>query len=508
MQTNLTHRSIWNCLDTALRVAVVAVIFFVFSTAITAQSAGSAVQGKFRIGEKLSYSVSFEKFQNAAYLETYVASAGKLGGKNVVELRGRLKTFELVSAAFSTIDENRTVFVDPDTGIPLMIRRTISSIAVPKETVEDFLTTPTTGNDLLSLIYRIRESGGNGSFSLIENGETHIVTVQAGKPESVKTDAGVFETTIVSVRSSFFDAMGFKSVTVNLSNDENKLPVLIRFRGPKGDYRAELTGIQIDETPAPPNPTVTPTPVQTPKPAQTPKPQPTATPYIESQPLLPELAFALGETREYRVTSAGQPIATVRFEARERKQFQGKDSLKLVATVTAIEQGNRAFALGDSITSQVDPETLAPYQVEIKFGGALKTFNQTANIDPRTGSILFAGTNAVDAPVGTHSLLSLIYAMRSFNLDASKNPGNPVNDTRVAVFWTDRPYIFTLRPGNAEMITIGGEKVAAQQIVVNTGNPQLDQLAIKVWLADAPGRVPLRFSIGAYQADIVTLSKN
>jgi hypothetical protein len=94
--------------------------------------------------------------------------------------------------------------------------------------------------------------------------------------------------------------------------------------------------------------------------------------------------------------------------------------------------------------------------------------------------------------------------MRSFNLKPSPIRDNPVNDTRVAVFWESQPYVFTLRPRPMEEITVNGEKRQAQQITINTGNPQLDQLALKVWLSADGARVPLRFSAGPYQAELVS----
>lgn len=454
-----------------------------------------------RVGEKLSYSVSYEKFQDIAHLETQVVSSGTIGGKPVFEISGRLKTFEIVSAAFSLIDEDRTVFVSAETGLPVTIKKTRNSVVVPVETVENFLSTPATGHDLLSLIFAIRAAGGQGSFTLVENGESQSVTVQPGKPERVKTDAGEFDTTSSVVISSFFDSLGIKNLTLNLSSDDERLPVLIRFRTSGGAFRVELLNIQKIE---PPKPQVTPTPVPagTPKPSPTPRPQPTATPYVSGRPLLPELAFNLGEVLDYKLSSMGQTVGSIRFEAKERTLFQNRDALFLIASVSGVDQGNKVFGLGDVLSARVNPETLAPFQSELKATGALKSFNQTATFDPRTGAIQ-SGPNIVEAPVGTHSLISLLYAMRSFNLEPSKSPGSPVNDTRVAVFWMDRPYVFTLRPGNPEMITINGKMVPAQLIAINTGNAQLDQLAIKVWLSTKPGRPPLRISIGTFQADLI-----
>ena len=102
--------------------------------------------------------------------------------------------------------------------------------------------------------------------------------------------------------------------------------------------------------------------------------------------------------------------------------------------------------------------------------------------DPATGKVMVNGTNAVDAPVGTHSILSLFYALRSFNMKPSKDMKNPVNDTRVAVFWENQPYIFTLRPSEVQVITLHGQKFPAQMISITTQNQFLDQLAPKVWL--------------------------
>ena len=166
--------------------------------------------------------------------------------------------------------------------------------------------------------------------------------------------------------------------------------------------------------------------------------------------------------------------------------------------------GNPIFSQNDSITVNADPLTLAPRMIDIKMFGGLAGISQLAIFDERTGAISFKGNSRVEAPVATHSILSLLYAMRSFNLKPSAVRTNPVNDTRVAVFWESQPYVFTLRPSAAAEVTVNGQKRLAQQITINTGNPQLDQMAIKVWLSNDEGRVPIRFSVGPYQADLVS----
>jgi hypothetical protein len=132
----------------------------------------------------------------------------------------------------------------------------------------------------------------------------------------------------------------------------------------------------------------------------------------------------------------------------------------------------------------------------------LANLNQLVRFDQRTGGIT-TGPNRVDGPIGTHNFLSLLYAVRSFNLNPSKDIRNPVNDTRVAVFLGKQPYVFTLRPSNADLITLRDEKVSAQMITVITGNPSVDAQGLKIWLSNDEKRLPLRLVFGTFQADLI-----
>ncbi|HEX2640684.1 MAG TPA: DUF3108 domain-containing protein, partial [Pyrinomonadaceae bacterium] len=232
------------------------------------------------------------------------------------------------------------------------------------------------------------------------------------------------------------------------------------------------------------------------------------TPYIDNQPLGPELAFGLGETLNYKITNAGRPVGSFTLQAKERKQFMGSDSLLLTAIATAAQPGSQVFSPGDYIRAYVDPESMAARQIEIKLTGPLSSHNRTATFDQKGSVTTSDGGGQIDAPIGTQSILSVLYALRSFNLKPSHDRSNPVNDTRVAVFWDKRPYIFTLRPSEAENIDLGGKKVSAQMISVSTTNEDLNPMGIRVWLSNDEHRLPLRIIIGSYQADLVSSSIN
>ncbi|MEJ7846524.1 MAG: DUF3108 domain-containing protein [Pyrinomonadaceae bacterium] len=457
---------------------------------------------QFRVGEKLTYSVSFERYSDVAFAEIGVVSRGALAGKDAVELYSKIKTLDFVSAAYYLIDETRTSFAAVDSGFPLLAKKTDYTSGLPKETIDNFLTSPTVNYDLLSLLFKIRNSGVVGAATFTENGKAYNVTFQPSLSERVKTPAGDFETVIVSVQSDYLTEVGIKELRINLSSDEARIPALIRIKTVKGEFRAAVASIQMNTAEVPVQPT--PTPLQTPLPVII--PSPTATPYIENLPLAGELAFPLGETLEYQITSTGRPVATFTLQAKERKEIANLDSLLLAATVTRAAPGNPLFSGNDFIQAQVDPGTLGPRQITIKFSGEMAAYNQTASFDPVRSFVTVGGRSAVEVPVGTHSILSLLYAVRSFNLKPSKDTTAPVNDTRVAVFWENRPYVFTLRPETADLITQQGEKVSAQLVTVKTGNPQLDALNIKIWLSNDDRRFPLRISAGVYQADLVSNS--
>ncbi len=454
----------------------------------------------FRIGERLTYNITFEKYNNAGYAETYVVSRGKLGDKDVVELHSKIKTSDFVSAAFYMVDETRTTFASAESGLPLYVKKVSNAGILPSETIANYLVAPTANYDWLTLIYQTRNTGGIGNFLLQEDERNYVVNLVNTGSEKVTTGAGNFVTSISSVQSQYLTEKGITEMRIDYSVDEAHLPVLVRFKTAKGDFRVELASIQVieEETSA----ELTPVPIQTPRPAATPKPIPTPTPYVENQPLLPELPFKLGETLDYQVSTGGKFLGIVTLQAAERKQFAGKDSLLLTAKVTETQPNQQILNLNDSITAHVNPDSLAPQQIEFKFSGLFSANNQITQFNQKAGTATFSGANTISIPVGTHSILSLAYAIRSFNLKPSKDPTNPVNDTRVAVFFGADANIFILRPSTAEIINLKGEKIPAQLITITTGNPQIDSLNVRLYLSLDEKRLPLRMTLGSYQADL------
>lgn len=493
-----------------LRILLFLTVLFSFLTILSFVSAQESTEiptenaqlTSFRVGEKLTYNITFGKFVNAGYAEVFIASSGKIGDKNAVEIRSKLRTDDLVSAAFYLIDKTRKTFAAAETGLPLYVKTTNFETGLPVEETANYLVEPTMDFDLLTLIYRVRNVGGVGNFTLREGGKVYNIIFQNTVSETVETAAGSFETSVSNVESEYLVEKGITNLSINFSVDEARIPALIRIETEKGKFHIELASLQVIEDK--PVGVPTPTPIITPTPVRTPTPIPTPKPYVENQPLTTNLTFVLGETLEYKISSANQPIGKFNLQATARKLYNNQDSLMLTANVTQAEPNNPLFRTNDMITAWVNPETLSPIFIDIKFGGSLASLNQTVNFSQMRGSATVLGSAEVEIPVGTHSLLSLAYAIRSFNLKPSPDPNNPVNDTRVAVFLDGKPYVFTLRPSNAQIINFENEKIPAQLITIKTGDPAYDRLNLRLWLSTDEKRIPLRFAAGTYQADLMS----
>ncbi|HEY0459180.1 MAG TPA: DUF3108 domain-containing protein, partial [Pyrinomonadaceae bacterium] len=271
----------------------------------------------FHIGEKLTYTVSFGRFKNAGFAEIYTVSRGRLENRDAVELHSKFKTNELVSAVFYLLDESRTTFADAGSGLPLYIRKTSNAGVSPTETTSSFLAVPAQNYDLLTMVYRLRNAGGTGSFLMQEDDKIYSVTAQTTLSERIKTDAGEYDTIVSSVQSEYFTNRGFKDFRINFSADEQRIPVAIRFKTSKGEFQALLASVQTVAPDAETQPT--PTPVATPIVVQTPTPAPTPTPSLDNLPLSSNLPFVLGETLEYRVTSGGRAVGNILLQAKERR---------------------------------------------------------------------------------------------------------------------------------------------------------------------------------------------
>ncbi len=151
--------------------------------AVLAVSSGSRVargQGSqpfspapYRVGERLTYNVSFSNFISAAHIELLVAAHGNFFGRDAVQLKGHIETTGMVNAALFAVNNDYITYIDPGSGAPFRGQQILRAASRTSETSADFnqpagvaaLPEKRTGEfpgtyDFLSAIYRIRALGG------------------------------------------------------------------------------------------------------------------------------------------------------------------------------------------------------------------------------------------------------------------------------------------------------------------------------------------------------------
>ena len=456
-----------------------------------------------KVGERLTYTIRIDGFDNAGIVDLRVVSEGKFEGSDVFEVSLKMKTFEIVNAAFFPIDETWTSYLAKASGLPIAVKRVVDPAGFPSATDASFLNRAPAGLDLIAALFKVRRAGGTGKFRLTENGRNYWIDAESGESRRVRTEAGDFTAVESKLRSEYFSEIGVSDVRVLLSADAAKIPVLFEFVTKLGPASVRLTSIQSGSSTADTGASQKPV---TPPGAGTGKPvvKPTPMPYVDNKPLGEDVPFGLGESLSYRVRNGASVIGTVKLDVKERKLFEGKDRVLFAGTVTEASPNAGIFKKDDRMSVWADPGSFLPSSAELAFNGTLGILNYAAKFDQASGTATPAGGAPMTVPVGTHSLQSLIYAIRTFNLKQSSSTGNPVNDTRVSVFWNKMPLVFTIRPGGVQPVSVNGVSLRAQLVEIITGNAELDSMKLRVWLTDDDVRTPVKMSVGTFTAELIS----
>ncbi|MBV9959917.1 MAG: DUF3108 domain-containing protein, partial [Acidobacteria bacterium] len=108
----------------------------------------------------------------------------------------------------------------------------------------------------------------------------------------------------------------------------------------------------------------------------------------------------------------------------------------------------------------------------------------------------------MDVPVGTYDLLSVFYALRSFNLRSPK-------PNAVSLLVNNRPRTLFITFLKRETIELGGQQISALQLSLTTDDAQGDRNALRLWVSDDQRRLPLRIAAttpnGKVRADLAIL---
>src|SRR6267143_11091 len=150
----------------------------------------------YRVGERLTYNISFSNFISAAHIELLVAGRGTFFGREGLQLKGHVETNGVVNAALFAVNNDYVTYVDPLTGLPFRSEQTIREASRTAETSADFnqaagtaaIPSKSMGEvpgtyDFLSAIYRIRalplSNSSNYALSVRNENQNYQIEVRA-----------------------------------------------------------------------------------------------------------------------------------------------------------------------------------------------------------------------------------------------------------------------------------------------------------------------------------------
>jgi hypothetical protein len=493
-------------------------------------------QAPYRVGERLTYTVAFSSFPTAAHVETRVAARGQLYGREGIELRAHVETIGVVSAALYALNNTYATFVDSATGLPYRAQQSIRQGARVQDLALDYnaplgdsalaqgrAVAVTAGTyDFLSALYRLRAlplaQGATYTLSVRQGESVYDAEVKVTGREMLKTNIGSSNTVVAEVRVRGNKEADEYRVRLYFTDDERHVPVLISARHRAGEIRVELASAEfvgetqdpvaaVSPTPAPADPGIRLPPEQlagnnpprtTPTPAVTPRPGPGA-----SAPTA-DLPFKPGEQLNFNffLGPNAQPAGSASLLVRPRARYFNREGLLLTANLQTAGPVQTLFPVSDQINSYVDSSSVLPFRTELTLAEGKRRARFVVSADQQGGSALFEDGTRVEVPFGTHDLLSVFYALRSFDLTPGKR-------NSVSLLLNKRPRVLFITALRNAPVQLGGQSIPAVELALATSDPDGDRLALRLWVSTDRRRLPLRLTaatpLGPVRADLAII---
>lgn len=478
----------------------------------------------YRVGEQLTYDVSFAQFVSAAHIEMYIAGRGRYFDREGIELRAHVETSGIVNVALLALNNDYITYVYWATGLPYrsqtVVREAGRAIeassdynqaagteAIPGKRAGEILGT----YDLLSAVYRMRamplSEGGSFSIDVRNDTQDYQADIKIIGRELVRTKVGSFNTLVARVSVS---SGPLSNIRVYLTEDEWHVPVLITAKHKDGEIRAELAASQLTTPP----PAATPTPQRVVPPsdgrALVPVPGPTA----PAAAVRLNLPFNVGEELNYQVylEATAQAVGSASFSVAARGRYFNRDGLLLTATAQTTNAGARVFYVNDKFSSYVDPETLLPFRTEMNFAEGQWRSTRGYNIDQNRGAVTTDDRKRIEIPVGTHDLISLLYAIRTFDLSPPSTGLSQPKRNAISILAINQPRTLFVTSQKRETIELNGQKVPALLLTLTSDDGAADRLQLRLWVGDDYRHLPLRIAavtpLGPVRADLTIRPTN
>jgi hypothetical protein len=469
----------------------------------------------YKVGERLTYNVSFSNFISAAHVELLVAGRGTFFGREGIQLKGHVETNGVVNAALFAINNDYISYVDPATGLPFRAEQTIRETARVADNSVDFdqpagtavIPSKRMGEfpgtyDFLSAIYRVRAlpltDRSAYTLSVRSDNQNYKLEIRVTGREMIKTNLGSFNTIVSQVRVKNDSSGNSYGMKAYFSDDQRHVPVLITARASAGEINAELAGSGFVATPpVPPAPNPTPVPVTPP----TKLPAVIRGAPVSDDRALEDLPFKVGEQLNYQVFLPNIPAAVgaATFQVRARSKYFDHDGLLFTVSAQTTNALQKLFSASDIMSSYVDPKTLLPFHTEFSFNEGRRSFTGKLAINQDYGTATTEKGERIEIPIGTHDYLSFFYLVRTLNV-------TPPKRNAISILVNNKPKTLFITALKKENVQLGSQTIHAIQISLTTDDAQGDKYQIRGWISDDKRRLPLRLTamteLGPVRADL------
>ncbi len=477
-------------------------------------------ESPFVVGERLVYNVSWSNFPSAARIEMEVAGQGQFYGQESYQLRSKVETLGQVRSLFGDIDNQYTSYVSPSNAVPHRIVNAIRQGQRQSEEVtvidhskqkaafsdDSAISIPGGTYDLTSLIYGLRlrplNQGSKHKFSaLYEKELIEIEAVVKGR-ERVVSQTGVYNAILIKFYPKGGKYSKYRGY-LYLSDDSQRLPVLIKAKLPIGEARADLTSVTIATRSAttlakliPPladeNGSIsggrTGTMVSPPGKKLTHNGSDgnghteTGNPDPETPRNYP---FVVGERLNYDISWGNfSSVGKASFEVRQQGMLGKNRVFEFFAEALSVGAARTLINVNDRISSFALVDSLTPVRTDLNLREGKRTKQTTATYDWSRNMMSLSSGGETEIQPGAYDMISLFYAVRAAVLK--------IGATRDFIFLdaNNRQQLVTIKVIKQE--AIGGPLGTRDALQLDILAPEPANILLgQVWISNDAPRLPL-----------------
>jgi hypothetical protein len=476
------------------------------------------------VGERLIYNVSWSSFPSAARVEMEVAAQGKFFGRESYQLRSRVETLGQIRSLFGDVDNQYISYVSLSDAVP---HRVVSIIHQGQKRSEEVVVFDHLNKkaifsddsdvsiqegtyDLTSVIYGLRlqplTDGSKYKFTALYEKQLIEVEAEVKGRERVVAQAGAYNAILVRFypKGKYKTYRGF----VYISDDSQRLPVMVKANLPVGEARAELTSVTFAS------------PSETPLAKLDFPSDEGARPFrsipitgasggvgnevdggkgasltnggkpgldAESAPEPKEYPFVVGERLSYDISWGGFPsVGKASFEVRQQGMFNGRRVIEFFGEASSIGAARTLINVNDRVSSLVLTDSLLPIRTDLSLREGKRSKQTTATYDRSKNLMSLSTGSQTEIPPNAYDILSLFYAIRAADLK--------IGMTRDFAFFdaNNRPQRLTIKVIRQE--SIGGPLGARDALQVDVLAPEpAKSLLAQTWISNDARRLPLYF---------------